>query len=344
MDEIRWGIIGCGDVTEVKSGPAFNQISHSRLVAVMRRDGEKARDYARRHGVARWYDRADRLIDDPEVNAIYIATPPETHCQYTLQAASAGKPVYVEKPMARTVHECQQMIDACQQAGVKLFVAYYRRRLPLFLKVKELVKNGAIGQVRLVMVRLYHPIHPGDETQPWRVRPEMSGGGHFYDLGSHQLDYLDDLFGPIGAVRGLALNQAGLYPAEDLVTACWEHESGVAGGGIWCFTISPEQRLDQAEILGSEGRINFSFFEANPLILETRRGVEEFVFPRKDPIQQPLIETVVAELCGQGKCPSTGESGARTNRVLEEIVASYYKLPSRTESPPPWQNQRTNNL
>lgn len=325
MDEIRWGIIGCGDVTEVKSGPAFNRIDHSSLVAVMRRDGSKAREYAHRHGVPRWYDRAEHLIDDPEVNAVYIATPPDVHCQYTLQAARAGKQVYVEKPMARTVNECQQMIEACRQAGVKLFVAYYRRRLPLFLKIKELVKNGAIGQVRLVSVRLYHTFHPGDETQPWRVRPEVAGGGHFYDLGSHQFDYLDDLFGPISQVRGFALNQAALYPAEDVVTACWEHESGVLGSGIWCFTTTPEQQFDQAEILGSDGRIVFSFFYTNPLRLETRQGVEEFVFPRKDPIQQPLIETVVAELRGEGICPSTGESGARTNRVLEEIVTSFYQ-------------------
>ena len=323
MDEIRWGIIGCGDVTEVKSGPAFDRIPHSTLTAVMRRDASKARDYARRHGVHRWYADADQLIFDPEVNAIYIATPPDVHAEYTLRAAQAGKPVYVEKPMARTYAECQTMIEVCQQAGVPLFVAYYRRCLPAFRKVKELVECGAIGDVRLIQMRLYQPAQVGDGKAadlPWRLRPEIAGGGLFYDLGSHQLDFLDYLFGPITQVSGQAVNQAGLYPAEDAVTASWVHQSGVIGSGNWCFCVAPEQKLDEAEILGSQGRITFSTFDNQPVCLETANGCESFTFPRQDPVQQALIETVVAELRGEGQCPSTGVSAARTNWVMEQII------------------------
>src|SRR5882757_10269989 len=103
---IRWGIIGCGDVTEVKSGPALQRATGSALVAVMRRDRAKAEDYARRHGVARAYDDAAALIADPDVDAVYVATPPSSHAAYTLAAARAGKPVYVEKPMALSHAEC----------------------------------------------------------------------------------------------------------------------------------------------------------------------------------------------------------------------------------------------
>jgi predicted dehydrogenase len=323
MDKIRWGMIGCGDVTEVKSGPAFNRIEHSILAAVMARTGEKARDYAQRHGVPAWYERADALIHDPQVNAIYIATPPDAHCEYTLMAAAAGKPVYVEKPMARTHAECLRMIEACKKAGVGLYVAYYRRCLPLYLKVKELVAGGAVGDVRLVSVRLLHSFHPGDRDLPWRVRPEISGGGHFYDLGAHQLDYLDDLLGPVTASAGQAANQAGLYPAEDAVTGSWMHQSGVLGSGVWCFTTAHAQQTDHTEIIGSRGRLVFSFFETQPLRLETDQGVEEFDFKRQDPIQEPLIQTVVNALRGVGTCPSTGESAARTNAVMENLVASY---------------------
>lgn len=320
MDEIRWGIIGCGDVTEVKSGPAFNRIAHSSLVAVMRRDADKARDYARRHNVQRWYADADRLIFDPEVNAIYVATPPDAHAEYTIRAAQAGKPVYVEKPMARTAAECQMMIDVCQRAGIPLFVAYYRRCLPAFVKVKELVDSGAIGQVRMVNIRLIQAAAVDSANLPWRVRPEIAGGGLFYDLGSHQLDFLDYLLGPITTARGLAVNQAGLYPAEDAVAACWQHESGVLGSGSWCFTAAPGQKQDQVEVLGSQGRITFATFDSQPVYLETPAGREEFTFPRQDPIQQPLIETVVAELRGEGTCPSTGASALRTNQVMEMIL------------------------
>jgi predicted dehydrogenase len=213
------------------------------------------------------------------------------------------------------------MIDVCQQAGVPLFVAYYRRCLPAFRKVKELVTSGAIGDVRLINTRLYQPPQVSDGSEvPWRLRPEIAGGGLFYDLGSHQLDFLDYLFGPITGVSGQAVNQAGMYQAEDAVMASWVHESGVVGSGSWCFTVAPEHTLDQAEIYGSQGRITFSTFDSQPVCLETSAGRETFTFPRQDPIQQPLIETVVAELRGEGQCPSTGVSAARTNWVMEQII------------------------
>ncbi len=325
MDEVRWGIIGCGTVTEKKSGPAFNKVEGSRLVAVMRRSAEKARDYAERHGVPRWYDDADRLIHDPEVNAVYVATPPDSHAHYAIRAAQAGKPVYVEKPMARTYAECRQMIAACKQAGVPLFVAYYRRCLPAFLKVKALVQDGAIGDVRFVHVRLFYPPRPGDferHNLPWRVQPEIAGGGYFYDLGSHQLDYLDYLFGPVTSAQGHAVNQAGLYPAEDAVAAHFAFESGVVGTGLWCFTVDAGSTTDRIEIFGSTGHLSFAAFNLPEPIRLTRNGqTEEIHCPTPEHVQQPLIQTVVDELLGRGRCPSTGVSAARTNWVLEQIVS-----------------------
>ena len=106
FDAVNWGIIGVGDVTEIKSGPAFYKVEHSNLVAVMRRNSEKAADYARRHNVTKWYGDAMELINDSQVDAVYIATPPDSHASYAIAAMLAGKPVYVEKPMARSHREC----------------------------------------------------------------------------------------------------------------------------------------------------------------------------------------------------------------------------------------------
>ncbi|MFZ0389750.1 MAG: Gfo/Idh/MocA family oxidoreductase [Calditrichia bacterium] len=326
MQEIRWGIIGCGNVTEVKSGPALNLIQNSRLVAVMRRNGELAEDYANRHGVPRWYDDAAELIADEEVNAIYIATPPDSHAVYTKMAAEAGKPVYVEKPMARNFRECRRMIEVCRRAGVPLFVAYYRRRLPLFLKVEELVRSGAVGEVLQVTVSLFQSPYTDDFNKadlPWRVQPEISGGGYFVDLASHQLDYLDYLLGPVSSAKGFALNRAGLYPAEDNVSAGFEFESGVVGSGQWSFSVAEHLRRDRIEIIGSEGSLTFPCFAKGQLKLKTVNGVEKFDLPKPRHVQLPLLETVVAELLGQGKCPSTGESAARTNRVMDMILQEW---------------------
>ena len=252
MKTIRWGIIGCGNVTEVKSGPGFQKAENSALVAVMRRNGALAQDYARRHNVPRWTDDGQALIDDPEVNAVYVATPPAFHMDYTLQAARAGKPVYVEKPMARTHAECQAMIAACEQAGVPLFVAYYRRRLPRFLKAKELVASGAIGEVRFVSVTLYQSPPAGGydpHNLPWRVIPEIAGAGLFLDLASHTLDILDYILGPIAQAQGMASNQGGMYSAEDIVSGTWTHQSGAHGVGVWCFTANT--REDMNALVGS---------------------------------------------------------------------------------------------
>ncbi len=324
MSQINWGIIGCGDVTEVKSGPAFNKVRNSRLVAVMRRDAHRAQDYAERHTVPKHYCDADQLIHDPDVNAIYVATPPDSHARYTIRAARAHKPVYVEKPMALTFSQCRQMIEACEQADVPLFVAYYRRCLPNYLKIKEFIEAGTIGTPRFVTIQLYHPIHPAEQqthTLPWRVFPEIAGGGHFVDLASHQLDYLDYLFGPIVSVQGTTQNQAGLYPAEDIVSAHFRFESGVVGCGLWCFTVHAGTQRDTVEIVGSQGRISFSTFGHDvPVSIEREGHTETLNLSPPPHIQQPLIETVVGQLLGHGTCPSVGSSAARTNRVMDQIL------------------------
>lgn len=327
MEEISWGIIGCGDVTELKSGPAFNKIGHSKLTAVMRRNGEKAADYAARHDVPKWYSDAGQLINDPEVNAVYVATPPDTHASYAIAAMRAGKPVYVEKPMARNYRECREMIRVSEETGMPLFVAYYRRTLPAFLKVKELIAEGAIGQPLTVNIRLHKAFGLKDqypEKQSWHVNPEISGGGYLFDLASHQFDYLDFLFGPVTEVRGIAKNLGGYYPAEDTVSAVFTFESGVTGTGSWSFLAGKEAEEDVIEISGTKGKLTFSCFLLGEVQWTYAEGTKSFSFQNPENISHYLIQQVVNELRGEGKCVSTGYSAARTNQVLEEIVKGFY--------------------
>src|SRR5262245_159676 len=323
LKTIRWGMIGCGDVTEVKSGPALRNARDSKLVAVMRRSGEKAKDYALRHGVPKWFDNAEDLIHDSEVDAVYIATPPSSHMDYTARAARAHKPVYVEKPMARTFAECRTMIEACATASVPLFVAYYRRALPRFLRIKELLEAREIGEVRFVTVTLYQRPDQADldrKNLPWRVIPEISGGGKFVDLASHMLDFLAYVLGPIEKAEGIASNQGMLYPAEDIVSGYFRFESGVQGIGVWCFTAF--HQVDVTEIVGAKGKIAFATFDSSPVVLTTASGRQEFALENPLHIQQPLIQTIVDELNGIGKCPSTGVTGSQTNWVMDQMLKS----------------------
>lgn len=326
MDQfVRWGIIGCGDVTEVKSGPPLRHVEGSQLVAVMRRDGALARDYAERHGVPRWYDDAQLLIDDSEVNAVYIATPPDTHLHYTQRVAAAGKPVYVEKPMARTAAEAREMVAACDAAGVALFVAYYRRCLELHLKVRELLDEGAIGQVRLATLRhLASYAGEADAEIPWRLIPEVAGrGGLFHDLASHQLDLLDFLLGPIESVAGVAANLGGHYACDDTIAATWKHEGGAVGSAMWCFVAAAGQGGEDIGIIGSEGRLSFAAFDLErPVRLERGDRVEEFAAAPPAHVQGALIQSVVDALLGRGTCPSTGSSALRTAEVMDAILGT----------------------
>jgi predicted dehydrogenase len=328
MKNVKWGIIGCGDVTELKSGPAFNQIEGSKLVAVMRRDASKAKNYAKRHAVARWYSNAEELIHDPEVNAVYVATPPDSHAEYAIAALNAGKPVYVEKPMALNYRQCLEMNKVAEKNEQALFVAYYHRALPGFLKVKELIEKKAVGTVRLINIRLYETPKKQDfdsSNLPWRVNPQVAGAGYFFDLAAHQLDFLDFLFGPVKEVSGIAANQAKLYEAEDIVTANLLFENGAVCSGAWCFTVSAQNEKDSIEIIGSEGKISFSTFGHDPIRLETEKETKIIKYKNPKHIQQNLIKQVVDELLGKGVCVSTGESALRTSKVLDEIVKNYYK-------------------
>lgn len=323
MKTIRWGIIGCGDVAEVKSGPAFQQADGSELVAVMRRNGALARDFAQRHGVAKWCDNADSLIFDPDVDAVYVATPPGAHCDIALRVAASGKPAYVEKPMARTYAECQRMVTEFRNQAQPLFVAYYRRALPRFLKVKEIIEMGRLGDVTGLNYCYTEPLRDTDLTAiPWRYQAEASGGGLFFDLGSHVLDIMDFLFGSLEAVAGIASNQAAAYEVEDNVVMHFRTAAGVSGTASWNF--AGDATTDRLTIVGTKGRLDCAVFGNDPVQLQINGQRESFELPHPRHIQQPLIQSIVDELLGRGECPSTGESGARTADVMDRVTENYY--------------------
>ncbi len=328
LETINWGIIGVGDVTEVKSGPAFYKTEHSNVVAVMRRNAEKAADYASRHGIPKWYSDAADLIDDPEVNAVYVATPPDSHAGYAIGAMRAGKPVYVEKPMASSFSECEEMLRVSKETGMPLWVAYYRRALPAFLKARQLIEAGEIGKPLVVNIRLCAQArerHQAKEEMNWRVNPEIAGAGHFFDLASHQFDYLDFVFGKVTKPKGNAVNLGGLYAAEDTVSGTWRHESGVIGSGSWSFVVDKNSEKDEIEMIGDKGKITLSCFAVpDRLRLVTNEVDTEMKFDNPKHISQNLVQQLVDELRGVGVCVSTGESAARTSWVLDNMVKDYY--------------------
>lgn len=321
MRTIRWGILGCGDVTEVKSGPALQKATNSALVAVMRRDGAKAKDYAQRHGVAKWYDDADALIFDQDVDAVYVATPPSSHLALATRVAAAGKPCYVEKPMAMNAHECRAMVAAFEMDRVPLFVAYYRRALPAFVRAKQLVDSGAIGTVTGVSHRISLPSHRN--RNGWRFDPAISGGGLVMDLGSHALNALDWIAGPFRDVAGHAGNLTG-GKVEDVASLSWRHDNGAAGSAH--FNFASGVREDVLEITGTEGRVRWACFD-NAGVVTIDRGdgnVTTEQHPVPAHVHQPLVQTIVDELNGTGRCPSDPAAALRTAEAIDVALAPFF--------------------
>ncbi len=324
IKQVNWGFVGCGEVTARKSGPAFNKIEGSRVVAVMSRDINKAKTYAQARGIPKWYSDVTELINDPEVNAVYIATPPSSHATYAIMSMKAGKPCYIEKPMASTYEECTRINRISDETGVPCFVAYYRRFLPYFQQVKQAISMNAIGRVINVQIRLAQPARDLDynaKSLPWRLQPDIAGGGYFYDLASHQIDLLQDMFGIILEAEGFKTNLGGIYKTtEDTVSACFQFESGLVGSGSWCFTAHESAKEDRIEIIGDQGMISFSTFCFDPVVLHTSAGKE--ILPVDNPqfVQEPLIESVVHHIQGLGTCPIDGLSATTTNWVMDRIL------------------------
>jgi predicted dehydrogenase len=292
------------------------------IAAVMRRDAAKAEDFAARHGVPHWYDDAALLMRDPRVDAIYIASPPATHRRYVLMAADIGKPVMVEKPMALHPSECMEMNAACAEAGVPLFVNYFRRALPRFIEIKRRLSEGEIGQLRGVNVSFSVPSQnqsPG--AAGWRLEPEL-GGSPFMDTACHHFDLLDYLLGPIDLVQADVAQQAHCSNAEDLVTASFRFASGVQGAGLWCYSAGID--TDVVEIIGSRGVIAFPVFDLEaPILIESEEAAEQISVAPEIFVHQPMVQSVVDELNGGEACASTGLSACRTARVMDEIVCEF---------------------
>jgi predicted dehydrogenase len=325
---INWAIIGCGDVTEKKSGPAFNKVPGSKLLAVMRRDAAKAADYAQRHGVEHWYSDAGNLLNHPGLNAIYIATPPDSHAEYAIAALNQGFNVYVEKPVTRNAGEARQIAEAIKNhPNQKLTVAHYRRAVPMFLKVKELLENKVIGEVRTVQIRMWQSRKPGliaKSAVNWRVQPEISGGGYFHDLAPHQLDLMLFYFGEPLRYHGFSLNQADANPADDHVCGEILFKNNVVVNGSWCFNVAENQTTDTCEIIGTQGKITFPFF-GNFISWKTDDEEQALTFIHPEHIQEPMIEKIVAYFNGDGSNPCSIDEAITLMEMMDAFTSNAKK-------------------
>jgi predicted dehydrogenase len=317
---INWGIIGCGDVAEIKSGPAFQKTKQSKLISVMRRNADKVKDFAKRHNVPFWTTNALDILNDRNINAIYIATPPSSHLEYALQAINLGKHVYLEKPMVLNTDEAKILVEAVGNKGSKLTVAHYRRYLPVFVKVKELIESNVIGKVTHAKIKIAQTksaslIAKSDEN--WRTNPEVSGGGYFHDIAPHQIDLMYYYFGEINSVKGI--NTKKNMQTNDLVEGSLQFKNGVYFEGSWNFNAKDDN--DSCIIHGEKGTISFSFYKEF-IHLSISGKEENFQFEAPKHVQQPMIQETVNYFLGKNSNPCSVEEGLIITEIMDTFCGN----------------------
>lgn len=320
---IKWGFIGCGEATEKKILPAFSELPDTKVVAVMSRNGERAADFARRHHIAHWYVDAQNLVTDPNVDAVYIATPPSTHATYSIMALHAGKAVYVEKPLATRYDDCLRINRISSMMHRPCFVAYYRRYLPYFSRVKALLEENVIGKVLSAQIRFAVPPRDLDYNStdlPWRLQPDIAGGGYFYDLAPHQLDLMQQFFGPIVEAHGYTANRGGLYATEDSVSAAFRFANGIPASGTWCFVAHESAKEDRILLIGDRGQLSFSVFTYAPIHVQHEGGDQHIVVENPEHVQVPLLREIMEHLRGRHVCTCDSVSATPTNWAIDRIL------------------------
>jgi len=320
--KVKWGIIGCGDVAEHKGGPAIEQAGNSELVAVMRRDVVKAKDFARRHKAKRHYHRAEELVKDREINAVYVATPPDTHSQYTIMAANAGKHILCEKPMALNITQCKEMIAACRKNKVHLMIAYYRRFYPHIRKIKSLLIHEDLGKIIQAKIHLatsfLNKLPGGDRL--WRAIPAKSGGGLLVDVGSHRIDVLIYLLSKVKSIAALVNRHTPDSLVEDSVQAILKFRNGALADLV--IDSASRYSADSFEIYGTKGYVIASPLGEFKLRVCIDKNEKPYSFKPLLPTHISLVRHFVRVINSKETSISSGEDGIRTTEVIEAIYRS----------------------
>lgn len=330
---INWAIIGVGDVTEVKSGPAFSLVDDSHLSCVMRRDAEKVKDYALRHNVDSYYTDAHEMLESGKANAVYIATPPHIHTGYARQVIESGiDKLYIEKPLALTSQEAKDFHSFVQtyasdnNRDIRVVVAHYRRSLEYFKEVQSLFP--LIGNIRSVSLKTLQSSEKNilvNTQDNWRVNSAISGGGYFHDLSPHQLDIMIHWFGAPKSSSGYSASQGQEGDCDDIVVGNILFENGIVFSGTWCFTVHESDVKDECIVYGDKGHIRFGFFGETKITLDTLEKVDLMHIQPPKHIQQPMISHMVEYFLDKREDnPCSLEEAITVMQIMDSFITPHY--------------------
>jgi len=320
---IRWGFLGCGKVVQKKSGEAFRSVPNSEIAVIMRRNLEAAKESAERFGAPKWCDNTEELLS-ADIEAVYIATPPGLHYEQAMECLNAGKAVYLEKPFARNYTEAKALTEAFERAGIPLYVGHYRRALPRFLKIREMLNENVIGQVKSIDFYLNRIFSQKEAENSWLYNPILSGGGKYYDIAPHTVDIINFLFGNITEVQGSAKNLETGCPLENIVEMSFVTERGAKG--IAKFNCVAEEKSDRMMVTGTNGSMEFSVHGKTDVIVKDMDGnvLEQFDLPDPKAVEEAMVQSVVEDLLGISECESKAKDVLVTYKIIDEVLDEFY--------------------
>ena len=320
MSEVRWGLIGCGDISRKSVAPAIQNAENSVLVSVNRADASKAESFAREFGAEKWTEKWQDLAADKDINSVYVATPVYLHAEQTIAAAEAGKHVLCEKPMAMNEAECRKMIDACSANGVKLGIAYYRHLFPPVMRIKEIIESGEIGQIVHVQANNFENFNlPPGAPRYWFLDKKLSGGGPMMDMGCHRIEIFLNLFGPVAETSAYLDNIVYKREVEDTATAHFRFQNGATA--LLVSSHGAFEPADTLDIYGTKGSVRVPVLDEGTIIVKTGTEVRTEKHPNHSNFHQPLIDDFVNAVLDNGKPAVTGETGLEVNKILDRIYS-----------------------
>jgi predicted dehydrogenase len=331
MANLRWGLIGCGDIAQKRVAPALRDAPGSELFAVARARFELAAGFAREFGASKAYRDWRDLLADAEIDAVYIATPVDLHAGQAVAAAEAGKHVLCEKPMALSVVECDRMISACRANNVRLGIAYYRRFYPVIERVRVLIRQGEIGQVILVQMNAFSRfnLQPG-EPRYWILEKERAGGGPMMGVGCHRVEVLVNLFSPVEVEAAFVDQIVYRRPVEDTSGAFFRLGGGARG--VLLVTQASPIGADTLDIWGSAGSMHIGQLNRGELRVKTTQGERTEQHPPHANFHQPMVEDFVRSVAEDRQPGVSGEVGREVSCLLERIYRSAAAVSENTPS------------
>lgn len=324
MKNIKWAMIGCGAVTEKKSGPGLYKSKNSELLGVYDENISRAKDYAKRHNISKVYENVDEIMNDKNVDAVYLPVPPKYHKDYTILCLKNSKIPYVEKPLALTFEEGKEILDLSSKTKIPVYVAYYRRAMEKYLFIKEIIDSGKLGKISTIQLWQFMKVELEDKNKEnlhWRLIPEITLGGKFVDMATHVIDITQFFFGDIVEVQGFASNNGGFYEVEDTVTATFKYKNGIVGTGNWNYVSSYDD--EKMIITGDKGVLKTTGLFNGAVEMEISEERTVYSFEEPEHVAQPYIQEIVNEMLGIGKSNANIKSALNNLKVVDKILEDY---------------------